>query len=137
MDRAGSRPTSGLMRAVPGVDGRSGAGPARSVRSRSNWFILLVAGVCLIAGGVLWQPLLAVEHIDRLGQQSTPWGWYADQEGFLLALVLVLVGLAALDRARVAAWSGAAHCMAWCSAGSCSFSPRPPRCGSPGRRRTR
>jgi hypothetical protein len=57
--------------------------------------------VALVAGGVLWQPLLAAEHVEHLEDQSGSWGWYADQQGFLLAMVLLLVGFAALDRARV------------------------------------
>ena len=90
---------------MPHGDVTAGAVPVRGPRARSVRFGLPLAGVSLVAGGVLWQPLLAAEHLghlDHLERRSGSWGWYVDQDGFLLAMVLVLVGLTALDRARVA-----------------------------------
>ena len=101
MDRAGSRSTSDQQGAAAEVAGVAEAAP-RGGRVRSVGFLLRVAGVCLIAGSVLWQPLLAAEHLGHLERRSARWAWYADQTGFLLAMVLVLAGLVALDRARVA-----------------------------------
>ena len=62
---------------------------------------MLTAGVALAAGGLLWQPLLAFENFADLYDRSTRWQWYLDQWGFLVAMTCLLVGLVALDRARV------------------------------------
>ena len=59
------------------------------------------AGAALAAGGLLWQPLLAFQNLAGLHVRSTTWQWYLDQWGFLVAMTCLLVGLAALDRARV------------------------------------
>jgi hypothetical protein len=84
------------------ADAMAGGVAVRGLRAWSVRFGLPLAGVCLIAGGVLWRPLLAAEHLGHLERRSESWGWYVDQDGFLFAMVLVLVGLTALDRARVA-----------------------------------
>lgn len=101
MDRAGSRRTD-RDREMRHGDAIAGVGAVRGLRARSVRFGLPLAGVCLIGGGLLWQPLLAAEHLGHLERRSGSWGWYVDQDGFLFAMVLVLVGLTALDRARVA-----------------------------------
>ncbi len=62
---------------------------------------LRTAGVALAAGGLLWQPLLAFQNLAGLHERSTTWQWYLDQWGFLVAMTFLLVGLVALDRARV------------------------------------
>lgn len=59
------------------------------------------AGAALAAGGLLWQPLLAFENLAGLHERSTTWQWYLDQWGFLVAMTCLLLGLAALNRARV------------------------------------
>ena len=59
------------------------------------------AGAALAAGGLLWQPLLAFQNLAGLHVRSTTWQWYLDQWGFLVAMTCLLVGLVALDRARV------------------------------------
>jgi hypothetical protein len=46
-------------------------------------------------------PAFAWEHLDHLDQRGSA-EWTLDQQGFLLAMVLLLMGLAALDRLRVA-----------------------------------
>lgn len=73
------------------------SGGAASDRRR-----LRTGGVFLIAGGALWQPMLGWEHLGNLGHRSASWTWYADQTGFLLAMVALLIGLVGLDRARFA-----------------------------------
>jgi hypothetical protein len=64
--------------------------------------------VSLLAGALLWQPLLAAEHISDVGHPSAGVGWYVDQAGFLVAMLLLVTGIAALDRAGVAGsgWVG-------------------------------
>jgi hypothetical protein len=59
------------------------------------------SGICLVTAGLLWQPLLGWEHLDHLDQRGSA-GWTLDQQGFLLAMMLLLIGLAALDHLRVA-----------------------------------
>lgn len=58
-------------------------------------------GGLLLAAGLLWQPLLAAENLDHLRHRSAAWAWYADQTGFLVAMVLLLLGIFALGRGRV------------------------------------
>lgn len=59
------------------------------------------AGVALVSGGLLWQPLLAFQNLAGLHDRSATWQWYLDQWGYLVAMTCLLVGLVALDRARV------------------------------------
>jgi len=63
---------------------------------------LACGGVSLLAGSLLWQPLLAAEHLADVAHPSAGVGWYLDQAGFLVAMLLLLTGIGALDRARVA-----------------------------------
>jgi hypothetical protein len=71
------------------------------LRARSSDLrCLRIGGSFLIIGSLLWQPMLAWEHLQGLGHRSSSWTWYADQGGFLLTMVLLLIGMAILDRAR-------------------------------------
>jgi hypothetical protein len=62
---------------------------------------LRLAGTALVVGGLLWQPLLAFQSVAGLHDRSATWQWSLDQFGFLVAMTCLLVGLVALDRARV------------------------------------
>ena len=70
---------------------------APNAHGTSLWW----AGVGLLAGGLLWQPLLAFQNLADLHKRSTTWQWYLDQWGFLIAMMCLLLGLVALDRTRV------------------------------------
>lgn len=78
---------------------REAGGPRALAAERRH---LRIGGMFLITGGALWQPMLGWEHLRHLGQRSSSWAWYTDQGGFLLAMVLLLAGMASLDRARFA-----------------------------------
>ena len=63
---------------------------------------LRASGLAMIAGGLLWQPMLAFEKLADLNRASSNWQWYLDQAGFLVAMALLLMGLYGLDQARIA-----------------------------------
>ena len=63
---------------------------------------LRLAGVALVVGGLLWQPLLAFQNLAGLHDRSASWEWSLDQSGFLVAMSCLFVGLAALDKAGIA-----------------------------------
>jgi hypothetical protein len=63
---------------------------------------LRLAGLALVVGGLLWQPLLAFQYLAGLHDRSATWQWSLDQFGFLVAMTCLFVGLASLDRAGVA-----------------------------------
>ena len=79
------------------MSGNEGSSTDPDARGASMWW----AGMGLCAGGLLWQPLLAFQNLEELHERSTAWQWYVDQWGFLVAMTCLLVGLVALDRARV------------------------------------
>jgi hypothetical protein len=56
-------------------------------------------GLLVLAGGLLWQPMLAWEDLRYLQPRSASPDWYLDQAGFLLTMVLLLAGFATLDLA--------------------------------------
>lgn len=69
-----------------------------STAERSN---LRVAGMALVGGGLLWQPMLGIEKLVHLDERSQTWQWFANQSGFLVAMALLFGGLVALDRAHI------------------------------------
>lgn len=76
----------------------------RHRRAAANPFVATsrLAGVALVLGGLLWQPLLTFQYLAGLHERSATWQWSLDQFGFLVAMMCLFVGLALLDRAGVA-----------------------------------
>lgn len=66
-----------------------------------GWPTLRIAGLALVGGGLLWQPMLAIEMLGHLDERSETWQWFANQSGFLVAMALLFVGLVALDQAHI------------------------------------
>jgi hypothetical protein len=100
--------TEGPTREPPAGDASPAAGTGSSIKTarRSSPELasstgFRVGGALLIVGGAVWQPMLGWEHLGNLGHRSASWTWCTDQAGFLVAMVLLLIGMAALDRARL------------------------------------
>ena len=91
----------------------------RGVAADPSARTLRVAGISLVVGGLLWQPMLAFQNLAGLHDRSDTWQWSVDQYGFLVAMGCLLVGLVALDRTAVAGtgrlgrWSMRALVLAW------------------------